>query len=326
MKDYRVRIRFRSRSITPLHSDTIFGQLCWVYRYSKGEQALLRDVLEGYDEQPAFMVSDGFPADCLPLPRVPAVTEEEEIHLCREFRGSSARDQYLLFLRKMKAVRKKEWIGCEGMTKLAMGLTPLKLARAMLAGVPDTSGAAEDKEELIPHNTINRLSRTVERGGGGFFHSRERLVQSRAFDVYIRTFVDWDVKFVTFLFSRLGEWGYGADRSTGRGQFAVESASECILPTEGNAVMALSRFIPDSSLQEGWYTIETKYGKLGGPFSMGGAAYPKTPLLLLKPGAVFRVQGTRPFYGQSVGAVHPGIRTVRQQTYLYPFFISLREA
>ena len=328
MKTFRVKILFISDSGTPLHSDTIFGHLCWVYRYQNGEIALVEDILNDYDISPAIVVSDGFPEDSFPYPCLTPVTEGVGTPLFREFFPDGDKADFLSFLSLMKRIRKAEWIDDVELDEIAKDLTPISLARSLLSseikkGGKVKAGEVPKQTTLVPHNTINRLTGMVEKEGGGFFHTLENRTRDLSFDIYVRTSLGWVEKDAEEIFSLMGRWGYGKDRSTGRGQFLVQEVTEFRLPEQGNAIMALSHFVPDESLSDGYYSIETKYGKLGGPYSQGGVAFPKTPLVMLKPGAIFRVKETKPFYGQSVGPIHPELRNVRQQTYLLPYFINL---
>ncbi|MBW2139268.1 MAG: hypothetical protein JRH06_17200 [Deltaproteobacteria bacterium] len=217
------------------------------------------------------------------------------------------------------------------MEELRTNLSPRGLVRVLLASEIKTTGKTrpgmiDADHMLIPHNTINRLTDTVEKDGGGFFHSQEVAARNKLYDIYVKTKLDWEAETIREIFSLLGKWGYGKDRSTGKGQFIVKSISEEHLPGEGNAVMALSHFVPDGSLSKGYYELYTKYGKLGGHYSQGNVAFPKTPLLLLKPGAIFKVSEKREFYGQSLGPVHPELEDVRQQTYLFPYFLKMGDS
>lgn len=328
MKTFRVTIRFSSDSGTLLHSDTIFGHLCWIYRYQNGEKALVQNILNDYDTNPSIIVSGGFPEGFFPYPCLPPVPEEAGTSLFREFCPEGSKENFLPFLSLMKRVRKTKWIEDVELEEIANDLTSLNLARSLLSseikkGCKIKPAPVPKEETLVPHNTINRATGTVEKEGGGFFHSLEVSTRNRSFDIYLRTTLGWSVENVSSLFSLMGQWGYGKDRSVGKGQFAVGNVSEWDLPSEGNAVIALSHFVPDESLYDGYYALETKYGKLGGPFSQGTVAFPKTPLVMLKSGAVFRAKQTKPFYGQSVGPIHPELRDVRQQTYLFPYFVNL---
>ncbi|MBW2031180.1 MAG: hypothetical protein JRJ03_17355 [Deltaproteobacteria bacterium] len=328
MKTFKVSIRLTSDLCTPFHSDTIFGHLCWIYRYQNGEGALLNEILGDYDTNPAVLVSDGFPSGFFPYPCLPPVREEAGTSLFTEFFPEGSKENFLRFLSLMKRVRKTKWIEEVELKEIAEDLTPLNLARALLSSEIKKGGKVKpakvpENETLVAHNTINRLTGMVEKEGGGFFHTLENRTRSLSFDIYVRTSLGWTEEDVGELFSLMGRWGYGKDSSTGKGQFLVEGVAEYTFPNKGNAVIALSHFIPDESLYGGYYSIDTKYGKLGGPYSQGAVAFPKTPLVMLKPGAVFKTREVKPLYGQSVGPIHPELRNVRQQTYCLPYFINL---
>ncbi len=324
MKTSRVRIRFQSRCVTPLHSDTLFGHICWMYRYTKGEDALRRDILKGYDSTPSLLVSDGFPSGYLPCPKLPAIGEEDTLDLYEKAGGGRG---LVPFLKRMKTIRKTRWILAADMLSLSDSLMPRRLAEIIL-NREESDGTEKiggnPLEALVPHNTINRMSGTVDKAGG-FFHSRENRITGLAFDIYLKINLPWDDATIQGLFADIGRWGYGADSSSGMGRFVVEEVASADLPEVGDAVLSLSHFVPDEELGEGWYDLEIKFGKLGGSYSQGTGAFPKTPMVLLRPGAVFRIKTTKTYYGRSLGPVHPIRRDVRNQTYLFPYFFNLKE-
>ncbi|MDI9571331.1 MAG: hypothetical protein QM278_11580 [Pseudomonadota bacterium] len=298
--------------------------------YEQGQTAL-SEMLREYDAKPAFLVSEGFPAGALPYPLLPPLTQAAEKELFAELHPDQEklpperqREKYFDFKADIKKLRRVSWIDAGELADNKGPVTAKRLVRHLLT---TTTGKA-DPRTLTAHNTINRLSGTVEKSGGGFYHTTELSYRGRAFDIYLKTSLPWDDGQIRYLFTRLGKWGYGGDRSVGKGQFEVEDASLCNLPEKANSVMSLSRFVPDPSLGKGYYSIETKYGKLGGSYAQGGGAFPKTPLVMLVAGSVFSVQDIKPYYGISLGTVHPdpALANVRQQTYLFPYFINLGEA
>lgn len=337
MKTFRVRIKFLSPCRTPLQSDTLFGCLCWMIRYTKGDESLPDEILKNYDEFPVLLVSDGFPAGWLPFPLMPPLSDEGEKQLFSEFFQEKNGEDFFKFKALLKRFRKTAWVDIEDLEEYKEDLTALNLARSFISGVVTKNGKIIPKKEnddyqkirqtLVSHNTINRLTGAVEKEGGGFFHTAETNMQNSSFDIYLKTSLPWNEDFIRRLFEQLGRWGYGGDRSIGRGQFIVEEVGDFALPETGNAVMSLSRFVPDDDLEEGYYDLDTKYGKLGGIYSQGSVAFPKTPMVMLTPGSIFKVKEIKPFYGVSLGAVHtdPELKGVRQQTYLFPYFINLGE-
>ena len=74
---HRATIALHTPFGTPLAGDTLFGQLCWALREAAGGEALGK-ALEGYTlGKPWLVVSDGFPAGCLPRPTLPQIFEPE---------------------------------------------------------------------------------------------------------------------------------------------------------------------------------------------------------------------------------------------------------
>ena len=68
MKIYRIKLNTFSGILTPLQSDTIFGHLCWILAYRKGDKKL-QEFLDPFKAgNPPFLISDGFPNDFLPKP------------------------------------------------------------------------------------------------------------------------------------------------------------------------------------------------------------------------------------------------------------------
>lgn len=67
----KITLQPQSPFVTPLASDTLFGQLCWTIRHSLGE-ATLHQLLEGYTQGKPFVVlSDALPQAHIPRPSVP---------------------------------------------------------------------------------------------------------------------------------------------------------------------------------------------------------------------------------------------------------------
>ena len=67
----KLTLQPQSPFITPLASDTLFGQLCWAIRHRFGE-AKLTQLLDGYTEsQPFVVLSTALPRGYLPRPTVP---------------------------------------------------------------------------------------------------------------------------------------------------------------------------------------------------------------------------------------------------------------
>ena len=104
-------------------------------------------------------------------------------------------------------------------------------------------------------------------------------------------------------FNELAACGYGADRSAGKGQFRIAGELELVPSFDRvnrpNGVVALSTFQPEAGdPTDGAWEAFTKYGKLGPEFGLDNIF--KHPLVLLKPGASFRVREPRPWLGRAI--------------------------
>src|SRR5690606_24221389 len=105
------------------------------------------------------------------------------------------------------------------------------------------------------------------------------------------------------LFQELARWGFGADHSSGKGHFRIESPLEEVneldqVPNPTGCI-ALSTFQPgphDST--NGSWDAFTKYGKLGPDFGLENVF--KRPLIMLRPGACFRFDPADGWVGRAI--------------------------
>lgn len=66
--DYRITIKPNGPIGTPWRSDTMFGHLVWFVAMQEGNKAVKSLVETFLDGDPPFILSDGFPEDCMPSP------------------------------------------------------------------------------------------------------------------------------------------------------------------------------------------------------------------------------------------------------------------
>ncbi len=345
MQTYLVRIKPKSSFGTPLHSDTIFGHLCWMYRYLYGEEKLKKDILNTYDTQPAFIVSNGFPKEHLPRPILPPLSQNELEAIIKKYfmtkplkdkNGQllSEREKRFYGLSILKKIKKEHFILAEDLLAIKDSLcekavTEMLLSRRITGQGKEIETSFKFKKEAFPHNTISRLSGTVVKEGGGFYHTQEEAYIGKEdfleMDIYIKTepsLLNKDR--LRELFLALSQYGFGRDKSTGKGSFELVEIKEIELPQKGSAVMSLSYFIPGSSLKSGYYELFTKFGRLGGHYAISEIPF-KSPLILMTPGSVFKVEEKRQYYGMAIKGIHKK-EEIRHQTYLFPYFVTLLEA
>jgi CRISPR-associated protein Csm4 len=282
MKLYHLRLRPVSSWMTPWQSDTLSGALCWAMARTLGEETLRREILEpALRNRPPFVLSDAFPGDLLPVPAALRLREWPVEH--------------------RKAMKRARW------------LLPETFRAARSGQTFDSAEIPTDSPFLSGERLRNTLSRTSDTTGeeGSLFSCEEFVLNTRPscfkeqdyLTVYARAADGYESR-LKLLFKLLARTGFGADTSTGRGQFEVASDLE---PAEGmeeaeysaNGVVVLSTFQPAvHDPTEGCWELLTKHGKVGPDFGLENVF--KRPLILMRPGACFRCEVTRPYLGRAV--------------------------
>lgn len=305
MPDYRVRLRLQGPLATPLQSGTLFGHLCWALRWRDGEGALT-DWLAALEDRP-LLLSDAFPAGCLPRPLLaPAPLPEP--------RGGESRNDFRARMEGDKALRKRAWIAVDDWLALRGNLNEARLMERLRAS-PAPESARSERVRLA-HNTIDRLTGTTPDSGGLYFmdetwHDPRQAAER---DVYLRA--ELPAGEVEDLFRRVGESGFGRDAALGRGRFGVTvtAADPALFDHAGNRLLSLAHGLLTANMAEPRYKLHTHYGKLGGLYA-GGARSPfKQPLSLLRPGATFAPADGGPF-GALLAGVHPQHPEVRHHAW-----------
>ncbi len=296
---YRYRLKPLSSLITPMLSDTMFGHFCWAIRYQDGEEFLER-FLKGYGAgSPApVLFSSAFLSDYIPRPTLPHLGREQALEFVKKHFGT---DKASIFegLSKIKSWNKRRLIKIEHWEILKDSYYDEALYELLLN--EDTNKEGENKiiPELSSHNMISRETGTVPSEGGGLFTREKIWYDSEIFlDIYVLindTAMETSVD--NFLTQYLPQNGFGADKSLGMGALDIfrdeDFDSDDFKVSSANALMSLSlTAFQDMGNCRAFYRLKTKFGKLGGDFSVssptGGATRPfKKPVLMYEEGAVF---------------------------------------
>lgn len=288
MKTYRITLNLKSAFATPLKGDTLFGQLCWAIRNRLGENHLT-GLLDGYTcGQPFAVVSDAFPHDYLPLPKLPG----------RFYGKIDGVDR--------KAVKKRCWLPEE-----AASSVPVTQWLAQAKTASDVIGQAKSLSEKHPqaHNTINRQTHTTGEGGfAPYSIEQEWFLTSVAWTIYLLLDTErLSQDDCRQCLEDIGNIGFGRDASIGLGKFSVSGFSETTLPgqTGGTACLTLAPCAPQGLGFDGknsFYQLFTRFGRHGDiAVHQEGKPF-KNPVLLAQTAAVFAVQPPETgFIGQGIG-------------------------
>lgn len=306
MARYRLIINPCSPFQTPLHSDTLFGHICWALRYLKGENELLKFLKTFNENNASLILSSGFPKDFLPMPVLRPLSIAEENELWQEYKkGSQTR---LEFTGELKLFKKLSYIEITAMEMLKNNLSCYYLYTKHLHGeiLLENKDIFKLEQMEVWHNSKNRLTdRVVE----GKLFAKEDTFYKEGMElcVYIED-TYFGANGLNEIFDFIARSGYGADKSVGRGAFNYKLIEGWDLPESDNpnGFMTISHYHPKhGDFQDGFYDTSTKFGKIGGHWAAGidGGPY-KMPVLMLNPGSVFVTSNQKSFYGSLIPDVH----------------------
>lgn len=281
MNLYRLKLRPSSPWRTPWQADTLAGMLCWACARTEGGEALRRQILEpALNSQPPFVLSDAFPGNLLPVP--------EFVRL------------QIWPPEQRKAARKARWLSPEAFRGAQTG-------QAIL--FEDLVTNDPQKPHAQTRNQIDRLTDTTGAGGQLFtlpehwLGEKQDLLDGTAYlSVYVRVAPGFEEKLLAW-FGELAQTGFGADASVGKGQFellpGLEPMPQLDKVEAADGVISLSTFQPgETDPTDGGWQAFTKFGKLGPDFGLENVF--KRPLLMLRPGAFFRVAQSWPVLGRTI--------------------------
>lgn len=301
MKIYRIKLRPLSAWRSEWQADTLAGLLCWTLARNAGGGALQGEILQKcLDGKPPFVLSDAFPLDYLPIPEIARFSVENP----------------------SKKIKEARW------------LAPENFQRAQCSEILAEDDFISDdfiKRETHLHNTLDRLSDTTEAGGGLFastdFFGKPRNEKEEFYlSIYARIEENY-VERLTEILKLLSESGFGADVSTGKGQFEITSDFEEInwldqTRRNSNGITVLSTFQPaENDSTNGVWESFIKFGKIGADFGLENVF--KRPLLMFKPGACFQSSADKDF----TGGVVPmnALLTTEQNTRLRELSIEINQ-
>ena len=275
MNLYRVKIKLLSPIITPLKGDTIWGHIVWGIANHKGDNAVSQ-FLDYNLATPALIVSSAFPRGCIckPLPEPNKRT------------GVLTKASYPQ-IKQAKKIR-------------------FEKAEDFLTVKPESVPQKIFLEEAVSHNSVNRISGTVQ--DGNLFSVTNYYPHTTDFDIY--AYSVFDASRITELFSWGFENGFGADASVGIGNIILEGDAEKVETKKNSSTfMALAPFIISSKdvIENLRADIFIRTGKIGGGFSNFMTPWKKT-VVLYDEGAVFTCSQKIEYVGEIISDVHQDSR------------------
>ena len=337
MQWFDITLKVHSALGTLLSADTLFGHLCWALRYRDGEKAL-DDFLAGYaTAAPPLLLGEPYPVGFWQMPTLPRPRPAQEKQLLQIIQNTD-KDVLVANLPDCAAAGRIQgrrptvvdafdilkwlytlrWLPDDVLVQTRDNMSSAAILNWFLAkgcGQPNMP-----TETVVPHNTINRLTGTTG-DAGSFFFTRELHINRAEPPVFhlLAGSDRYDAGQIAGLMTAALQSGYGKYKSRGKGHVTVETVVPTPLPQaqEPNAVMLLAACAPAADdPTDGYWTLATKHGKLGGHWAVGphpsGKHNPyKKPLVTLTAGTILKTDTPRPYYGRLVEDIHPDFAEVR---------------
>jgi CRISPR-associated protein Csm4 len=263
-----LKLRFETPVVTPLQSDTLFGEFCWALRFIYGENRL-RELLSR--EKP-FGFSDLLPSGYLPMPKYPlsvSIESEEDYKALKKFKKQS-------FVKRNTLQECLEESG--------------NLSELMNCLFRKFSESEEFYRKFLSvHVSINRITGTAHEGR--LFHVEESF-----YSVPLEVYLVFRSGLITKeeiekTFKILGVMGFGARKSSGKGKFRVIEVKDAELPEKRKEgwFMSLSTGLPRRDEVEDLYAeFFTKFPKHGR--EVADARIFKNPIILSRAGSLFKAK------------------------------------
>lgn len=274
--------------VYPLRSDTLHGLVACLAAEWEGEKACL-DLLASFkDNDPFFVCSSAFPKGFLPAPVLTPISRSK----FRELFGVET--DLLDSLQEYKKFKKKNYIPCTVWNEHKNALSAESLFSVYMSEKKELQAQGKNAEPwTVPsqytyteqHLTIDR---TKNKHLDGSYFGTTLNFSANELDIYVKVKSDKKEYFEKYL-KNIGEYGFGADASTGKGRFKVnnqEDVSEAFA-SKGEYGLNLSVLSSDCLAGlEGWYKCFTKKGKTWVAKSVPTPF--KKPFIAVEEGAVLK--------------------------------------
>ena len=282
METYAVYLRPKGSLVSPIHSDTLFGALCWAIRVMYGVRPL-EEMLAVFNERPKFILSSAFP--CLrsgdrlvrffPKPQLPELQSGVIEELAKE-KAKTDDTSSLAFkravvtiLEKLKTLKNASYVSETLFREMVLGQTDVKSLYHRLKGRGSASQDIEklgnvlitmgEREPIDPDGELRALLREADVQRNQIDRVAGSTVEGLLF-FDKQTFLRRDVTGLWFILRTdeldllkpalryLEDTGIGGERTVGKGHFEIPlgEIEQISLPEADtpNSYIALSRYLP----------------------------------------------------------------------------------
>lgn len=286
----RIKLRLKSGLLSELQSDTIFGSFCWRMKEIAGEEKL-KSFLESFRKgEPVFTVTDGFLSNTddeifFPNPQAPYKNTQK---------ADTKKERIKRFL-SYKEEKKISHVTLAGLNKILSGKEPEIPAETNIPKYEDTlRTSVEIDRETMGAKKSRLFSYGPKFLKDGYINVFIKILNKEAYNEYE----------CERILKETFELGYGKKKSSGYGNIETEGNIEQYEgfkePETFNGFITLSSYLPSRSdeIEDGFYDFHVKYSKLGEEYSSGRKPF-KKPIILFKPGSIFKTKQNKEFYGRT---------------------------
>lgn len=332
MKEYIVRLVPRSAFAPTIHSDTIFGAVCWGIRILFG-LAHLQDSLARFREQePPFLFSSAFPYRetsrglryFLPrpiLPPIPAVKVRELTPEEKRCVYHSEKYSLVRGAQRYKEFKKIQWIPQDIFQLVLRDPREEILFQAFLNGL--CLAPRFQTNAVRQQNSIDRLAGSTS-GAGNVFHTHEARFRGRHGLYFLLRVADDATDLLLSVLNYLADSGIGADARTGKNWFKVELEEKRMFETatKGDGFFTLSRYIPQETLTDGksCYAVAPVRSTVESRLEFAGGDIWKRRVMYLMPGSYISPMTRQGHYGGIVPVKELAGQTIYQYGLAYPIW------
>ena len=336
MKEYIIHLLPRSNYEVTLHSDTLFGVICWGIRMLFGEDRLVQ-VLDDYKTSPPFLISSAFPCRFddknykyfLPLPVIKplAIKNLAEFSvkpgLKKETYHSQKADAVWI-ADKYKKLKKINYVGFATFKKVLKNPDESVLFTDFLDGF--LMEPRYHKTGTAQKNSLDRLSMSTT-GSSNTFYVPE-IKYRKNFGLYFLLQSDNINEYIRPVLRFLEDSGIGPNARTGKNWFKVEIIEKTLFEKNnnqhGNSFVTLSRYIKNETInvKESFYKIDSVRSKVESRLEFAGEDVWKHRVSYFTAGSIISPESRAKHFGRLAPVKSIMGKTIYQYGYAYPVWIN----
>ncbi|MFH1581741.1 MAG: type III-A CRISPR-associated RAMP protein Csm4 [Pseudomonadota bacterium] len=336
MKEYIIHLAPRSNYEVALHSDTLFGAICWGIRMLFGEERLVQ-VIDEYKTSPPFLLSSAFPFKFdgkdykyfLPKPVLKPLTIKNLAQFIEKAEDKketyhSKKLHAIEIANKYKKFKKIKLIGISSFRKILKRPDEAELFTDYL-----------DKHLIEPRycrngveqkNSLDRLTNSTT-GSGNTFYIPEMAYREK-FGLYFLMKSQNINEYIKPVLHFLEDSGIGPNARTGKNWFKVEVNEKAFLNRNnshtGNSFITLSRYIKNEPInaEDSFYQSYSVRSKVESRLEFAGEDVWKHRVSYFTAGSVINPENKAKYFGKLAPVKSIGGKTIYQYGYAYPVWLN----